>query len=100
MKPHTRAQLKSRTRVFYSSRVAEVCEIIDEEYTSLVINSADFHSRGISFIRAVDKYQLSPVGERRGTLQARYVMQAQYSIWGWYIGKYIIVRPTNAEMFR
>ena len=90
MKPHTRAQLKSRTRVFYSSRVAEVCEIIDEEYTALVINSADFHSRGISFIRAVDKYQLSPVGERR-------VIEALGLIWGWQIGKYVITKPFDAE---
>jgi len=93
MKPHTRAQLKSRTRVFYSSRVAEVCEIIDEEYTSLALSKSGDNNQGISFIRAVDKYQLSPIGERR-------VIEALGLIWGWYIGQYLIIKPTNAEEYR
>ncbi|MCK9314320.1 MAG: hypothetical protein M0P20_09770 [Methanocorpusculum sp.] len=90
MKPHSRTQLKTRTRVFYSSRVAEVCEIIDEEYTALVINSADFHSHGTSFFKAVDKYHLAPY-------ETRNVVEALGSIWRWQIGKYVITKPVDAE---
>jgi len=93
MKPHTSTQLKTRTRVLYSSKVAEVCEIIDEEYTSLALSKSGDNNQSIPFIRAVDKYQLSPIGERR-------VREALGLIWGWYIGRYIIVRPVNVEVYR
>ena len=93
MKPHSRTQLKTRTRVLYNSRIAEVCEIIDEEYTSLALSKSGDNNQSIPFIRAVDKYQLSPIGERR-------VREALGLIWGWYIGRYIIVRPVNVEEYR
>jgi len=94
MRPHTRAQLKSRTRVFYSSRVAEVCEIIDEEYTALVIrSSADFPTQGTSFWETVDKYHLA-------SYETRNVVEALGSIWRWQIGKCILMRPVNVEEHR
>lgn len=90
---HTRTQLKTRTRAFYSTRVAEVCEIIDENYTALVINSSGFTNEGISFYKVVDKYKLSRTGECR-------VIEALGLIWGWYIGQYLIMRPRNVEEYR
>ena len=94
MKPHTRAQLKSRTRVFYSSRVAEVCEIIDEEYTALVIrSSADFPTQGTSFWETVDKYHLA-------SYEMYQALEALGSIWGWQVGEYVITRPIDVEEHR
>ena len=91
MKPHSRTQLKTRTRVLYNSRIAEVCEIIDEEYTALVIrSSADFPTQGTSFFKAVDKYHL--------TLYETYkALEALGSIWGWQTGEYMITRPVDVE---
>ena len=92
MKPHSRTQLKTRTRVlYYSSRVAEVCEILDEEYTALVIrSSADFHPQGTSFYKAVDKYHLA-------SYEVFKVLEALRSIWGWQVGEYVITRPIDVE---
>lgn len=94
MKPHSRTQLKTRTRIFYSSRVAEVCEIIDEEYTALVIrSSADFHTQGTSFWETVDKYHLA-------SYEMFNVVEALGSIWGWQKGEYMITRPVDVEEHR
>ena len=94
MRPHTRAQLKSRTRVFYSSRVAEVCEIIDEEYTALVIrSSADFPTQGTSFWETVDKYHLA-------SYEVWQVARALNVIWGWQMGEKKITRPVDVEEHR
>ena len=98
MKPHTRASLKTLTRLFYDDQISEICDIIDMNYTALSIRPSGYNEGGLTIWSVVS--QLPTWEQCRGTLQARYVMQALAVIWGWYIGQYIIVRPVNVEEYR
>jgi len=95
---HSRAYLKTLTRLFYDDQISEICDIIDMNYTALSIRPSGYNEGGLTIWSVVS--QLPTREQRRGTLQARYVMLALGLIWGWYVGDFIIIRPVNAEEYR